>query len=147
MKWPFSWKRGEVQDLGADFRVADAQAEAIGFGQHRLLVDQLLQHLAVDAELFQHLIRDIAALAAEHLHAAIELRGEVADGDRLALDLRDRLSGHARAGVHVEETGDVEHDEREHTRNRLHLSQLLWRRMRSSMVIGLNPCGDLAAGA
>jgi hypothetical protein len=104
---------GEVEDLGAHFRIVDAQAEAIGFGQHRLLVDQFLQHLAVDAELFQHLIRDIAALAAEHLHAAIELRGEVANRDRLSFDLRNGFSGHARTGVHVEEPGDVEHDERD----------------------------------
>ena len=106
-------ERGEVQDLGADFGVADAQAEAIGLGEHGLLVDQLPQHLLVDAELFQHLIRNIAALAAEHLHAAIELHGVVADGDRLAFDLGDRLSRHARSGASIEETGDIEHDERD----------------------------------
>ncbi len=56
---------GEVEDLRLDLDVAHATARAgCASPVHRLLVDQLREHLAVDAELLQHLIGDIAALAA-----------------------------------------------------------------------------------
>ncbi len=52
----------QPQDPLAQLRVAHLDAEPIGFGEHRFLVDHLTEDALLDAELPQHLIVQIAAV-------------------------------------------------------------------------------------
>ena len=62
MNAPFSWNAGIAKIRCAHFLVADLDAEPVGFGQRRALVDHLLQDLLLDAELLQQLLAHVAAV-------------------------------------------------------------------------------------
>ena len=55
-------ERRDREDALRDFLVADPDAEALGFGERRALVDHLLQDLLLDAELLQQLLAHVAAV-------------------------------------------------------------------------------------
>ena len=62
MNAPFSWNAGIARIRWRDFLVADRDAEPLGFGERRALVDHLLQDLLLDAELLQQLLVHAAAV-------------------------------------------------------------------------------------
>ena len=83
------------------------------FGGHRFFVDELLQDLAIDAELPEQLLvhlRAVRLAVGVHLRRVAPL--ERAHGDRLAFDLGNRLA-RRRAGVVAQEVGDIEDDKGE----------------------------------
>ena len=84
------------------------------FGFGGPLLDERLEHLAVDAKLSQHRLRDVAAAGgAEHLHSLGQLALVFTRRDRGAFHFGDRLV--ERGGVRPpDEIRDVEEDERQH---------------------------------
>ncbi len=102
---------GQRQDALANFDVADADALLARFGHHGFFVDQLLQDLAIDAELLQQRVVQLAAVGvAIRGHLRVVAARELADGDRLALDVREHLA-RGRAGAGGEKIRDVEDHE------------------------------------
>ena len=111
------------------------------FGDHRFFVNQLAENLAIDAELLDQLVVDLAAIGvAIGGHLRVVAARERADGNRLALDLREHLA-RRRAGAGGQEVGNVEDhegqdDEREapfepalvspHPVEHCHRSKILW---------------------
>jgi hypothetical protein len=85
-------ERRDVPDELDHLGVGDPQAAAHGFRFDRPAIDQLRQHLGIEAELSQRLRRQAAAaLGLEHLQALVQLAPELAGGDRLAVDVGDRF--------------------------------------------------------
>ena len=55
-------ERRRREDPLAHFFVARRDAEPLGFDERRLLVDELLENLLLDAELLQQLLADVGAV-------------------------------------------------------------------------------------
>ena len=89
--------------------------EARRLGQHRLLVDHLLQHLPIHPELAQHGGAHVAAVrVAELRHLGVVGPREVAHGDGAALDGGDGIAGRTGSLGRRQEVGHVEEHECEH---------------------------------
>ena len=108
----------EADDPLAHLGVGRGDAQARGLGHRDLFIDQLLQDLPVDAQLFQHLGIHVAAVGVPvrlHLHV-VDAR-EVGGRDH---PVSDAGNGPSRRGVRdagvsqLQEVRDVEHDEGQH---------------------------------
>ena len=87
-------ERRHREDALADFLVAHADAEPVGFGQRRALVHHLLQNLLLDAELLQQLLAHVRAVGvAIRLQLSLIRAPELAGGDFVAFDLGDGVAG------------------------------------------------------
>ena len=62
MNAPFSWNAGVAKMRCRTSSSLALDAEPLGLGERRLLIDQLLEDLLVDAELLQELFADVAAV-------------------------------------------------------------------------------------
>ena len=93
MNVPFSMKAGQREDPLPHFMSVTVERSPPGLRHDGLLVDEGLQDLLVDAELPQHLLAELSAVGGAVL---LELRAvaalELRHGDRLAVDLGERLS-------------------------------------------------------
>ena len=108
---------GHRQDPLTDLVIGDGHAEAVGLGDHRLLVDELLQHLLLEAELSQQLLADVGAVRLPVRRHLPLVRGpELQDADAPAVHLRDLVArqGAARGVLRAEEVRNVQNDERHH---------------------------------
>ncbi len=105
------------QDPLPDLVVGDRHAEALGLGDHRLLVDQLLQHLLLEAELSEQLLADAGPVRLPvGRHLALVGGPELQDADAPAVHLRDLVAWQGSAGgvFRAQEVRDVQNDERHH---------------------------------
>ena len=62
MNAPFSWNAGIAKMRCRTSSSLTRDAEPLGFGERRALVDHLLQDLLLDAELLQQLLVHVAAV-------------------------------------------------------------------------------------
>ena len=86
-------ERRRREDALPHFLVARVDAEPVGFGERRLLIDQLLKDLLVDAELLQELFADVAAVrVAIRLQLGVVGAAKIAGGDLPALDRGHRVA-------------------------------------------------------
>ena len=106
-------ERRHREDALPHLLVADRDAEPLGLGERRALVDHLLQNLLVDPELLQQLLAHVVAVGgAIRLQLGLIGPAEIGGRDFAAFDFGD---GVARRGVGAgaaEEIGNVEEDER-----------------------------------
>ena len=105
------------QDPLPDLVVGDRHAEALGLGDHGLLVDELLQHLLLEAELSEQLLADAGPVRLPvGRHLALVGRPELQDADAPAVHLRDLVAWQGSSGgvFRAQEVRNVQNDERHH---------------------------------
>ena len=110
----------------------------LGLGERGLFLDHLLDDALVDAELPQHFFVETGAVGLPVLLDLLLVDPpESRRGDVASVDARDDgVAGSALRRI-VQEAGNVEEHKDTTTIARLHLSQLRWRRIRSSIVMGV----------
>ena len=93
MNWPFTWNSGIARIRCRTSSSVTVMPSRLGLGHHRLLVDQLLQDLLLEAQLFQQLLADVGAVRLP-VRGDLALIGgpELQDADAPAVHLRDLVA-------------------------------------------------------
>ncbi len=136
---PVFLQTGHGEDPTSHFFVGRAEPEPVGFCQLHALFDHLLEDLLFDLELSQHLVREISAV---RVGVGLQLQ-LVAVSEVIARDVSRPYPRHSanrrrfrpRRRSCSENRGCRKITKVSTTSARLHFSQFLWRRIRSSIVM------------